>query len=112
LSDALPSSWAESTVGECSLEVRNGTTATQNTDGKGLPVSRIETIQNNRFDLERIRHIETLPGQALATFRYRLGDIAFSHINSYEHVGKTALYEGEPEIFIHGNELATPALRP
>jgi len=89
MSDELPPSWAESTVGQCFLEVRNGTTAMQNNDGKGLPVSRIETIQNNRFDLERLRHIETLPRQALATFRYRPGDIAFSHINSYEHVGKT-----------------------
>jgi len=103
--DELPPSWVESTVGESFFEVRNGTSVTQNADGKGLPVSRIESIQNSRFDLQRIRHIEKLPREALENFRYRLGDIALSHINSYERVGKTALYEGEPETFIHGMNL-------
>ena len=77
---ALPPTWAESTVGECFLDVRNGTTATQNTDGKGLPVSRIETVQKNQFDLSRIRHLEGLSAEAIETLRYRPGDIAFSHI--------------------------------
>ena len=101
----LPQAWAESTVGECFLEVRNGTTATQNTDVKGLPVSRIETIQNSQFDLNRIRYLEGLSAEAIENFRYRPGDIALSHINSYEHVGKTALYDGKPETFIHGMNL-------
>jgi type I restriction enzyme, S subunit len=101
----LPPTWAESTVGQCFLDVRNGTTATQNSDGKGLPVSRIETVQNRKFDLSRIRHLESLSAEAIENFRYRPGDIAFSHINSYEHVGKTALYDGKPETFIHGMNL-------
>ena len=105
MKEELPPSWTESTVGECFLEVRNGTTATQNAEGKGLPVSRIESIQDSCFDFERIRHVEKLPAEALENFRYRLGDIALSHINSYEHVGKTALYQGEPETFIHGMNL-------
>jgi type I restriction enzyme S subunit len=46
-----------------------------------------------------------LPAETVETYRYRLGDIAFSHINSYEHVGKTALYEGVPTTFIHGMNL-------
>ena len=33
-----------------------------------------------------------------------LGDILFSHINSSIHVGKTAIYEGEEEIY-HGINL-------
>jgi type I restriction enzyme S subunit len=97
--------WQVSTVGECFLEIKNGTPATQNKLGKGVPVSRIETIQNNKFDLNRVHHIET-PSEKLAEdYKYREGDIAFSHINSFEHVGKTALYEGNPEALIHGMNL-------
>src|ERR1022692_1955253 len=99
MKDELPQGWASSTVGECFLELRNGTTTSQNTAGKGLPVSRIETIQNSRFDLERVRYADGLPAAVIESFRYRPGDIAFSHINSYEHVGKTAIYEGTPETF-------------
>ncbi len=105
MSEGLPRRWITSTIGECFLDIRNGTTTTQNKDGKGLPITRIETIQNNEFDLSRIRHIENIAPNAIKTFCYRKGDIAFSHINSYEHVGKTALYKGKPEIFIHGMNL-------
>jgi type I restriction enzyme S subunit len=38
-------------------------------------------------------------------YQYQIGDIAFSHINSLEHVGKTALYDGNPEVFLHGMNL-------
>lgn len=101
----LPRGWQASTVGECFLEIKNGTTATQNKLASGIPVSRIETIQNNKFDLNRIQHIENPPDELVETYKYQEGDIAFSHINSFEHVGKTALYEGKPETLIHGMNL-------
>lgn len=89
------------------MEVINGTTTTQNKDGAGMPVSRIETIQNNQFSLQRIQHInkKELTKEQVEKFRYKGGDIAFSHINSMEHVGKVALYENNPELFIHGMNL-------
>ena len=101
----LPEGWAISSVGDCFHDVRNGTTATQKKVGVGIPVSRIETIQNRRFDMTRVQHLEDANDDFVENFRYRHGDIAFSHINSFEHVGKTALYEGEPEVFIHGMNL-------
>jgi type I restriction enzyme, S subunit len=101
----LPKEWILSTIGECFFEIRNGTTIQQNKEKKGLPVSRIETIQNGGFALDRVRHIEHIEDEQINLFRYQIGDIAFSHINSYEHAGKTALYQGYPEIFIHGMNL-------
>jgi type I restriction enzyme, S subunit len=59
--DDLPEGWACSTVGEIFLDVRNGTTATQNKDGRGVPVSRIETIQQSRFDLTRVGYLVGCP---------------------------------------------------
>ncbi|MFO1007727.1 MAG: restriction endonuclease subunit S [Planctomycetaceae bacterium] len=101
----LPEGWAVSTIGMCFLDVRNGATATQNKDRTGIPVSRIETIQNCRFDMSRVQHLKDVDENFVETFRYLPGDIAFSHINSFEHVGKTALYDGIPECFIHGMNL-------
>ena len=101
----LPNSWTISTIGECFFDIRNGTTIKQNRNGLGFPVSRIETIQNCQFDLSRIRHIKNISNKFIEKFQYHNGDIALSHINSLEHVGKTALYQGNPEVFIHGMNL-------
>jgi type I restriction enzyme S subunit len=90
---------------ECVSEIINGTTESQNDDGIGIPVTRIETIQNARFDLSRVKYIRKPSVDLLEKFRYKNGDIAFSHINSLEHLGKTALYEGNPKDLIHGMNL-------
>src|ERR1041384_1083014 len=101
----LPNSWAVVTISECFLGIRNGTTATQNKNGRGVPVSRIETIQKSKFDLNRVQYIENPSDELVETYRYERGDIALSHINSYEHVGKTALFQGNPPLLIHGMNL-------
>jgi type I restriction enzyme S subunit len=101
----VPEGWSLSTVGECFFDIRNGTTASQNKQKRGVPVSRIETIQDGRFDLDRLRHIEKASAELLNVFAYKTGDIALSHINSFEHVGKTAIYEGKPKSLIHGMNL-------
>jgi type I restriction enzyme S subunit len=84
--------------------VRNGTTSSQNTDGIGLPVTRIETIRDGVIDPQRVRYVQ-LPEQEIERWRLREGDILFSHINSVDHIGKTAIYRGSPEILIHGMNL-------
>jgi type I restriction enzyme S subunit len=101
----LPSSWTSCCLDDLFQEIKNGTTQKQNKDGIGYPVSRIETIQKGRFDLTRIQHIAEVPSDFVSLNRYEVGDIAFSHINSLEHVGKTSIYEGVPENFIHGMNL-------
>lgn len=101
----LAEGWEASTVGVCFLSIKNGTTTTQNDLGQGVPVSRIETIQNNRFDLNRVRHIDNPSVELIESYRYEKGDIALSHINSIEHVGKSALYAGMPSTLLHGMNL-------
>ena len=101
----LPKRWEWSTVGDIFFEIKNGTTEKQNDEGIGVPVSRIETIQNGVFDLYRIKHIKNPSKDLLETYKYIEDDIALSHINSKEHVGKTAIYLGKPNLFIHGMNL-------
>jgi len=54
--------------------------------------------------MRRVRHV-SLNDDNLDKWKLQTGDILFSHINSEEHIGKTALYRGSPEILIHGMNL-------
>lgn len=105
LQDALPLGWRRTSVGEIFVEIKNGTTATQNRDGLGLPVTRIESIQKARIELSRLGYISDYRNEIDRGFGYEIGDILFSHINSLEHVGKTAIYQGSPSPLIHGMNL-------
>ena len=84
--------------------MRNGTTSEQNQEGRGLPVSRIETISDGTINPKRVSYVEL---SAFDAERWRLvpGDILFSHINSVEHIGKSAIYSGYPVNLIHGMNL-------
>ncbi len=96
--------WPECTLGDVLTAIRNGVNAGQRTEPSGWPITRIETIWNGTIDLERVRWIE--PDDSLIeNFQLHAGDILFSHINSVEHIGKVALYSGDPERLIHGINL-------
>lgn len=92
------------TLGNLLIALRNGTTADQNQDGRGYPVTRIETISDGVINLNRVRYVD-LDSRELAKWRMEPGDILFSHINSEAHIGKTAIYEGDPSTLVHGMNL-------
>jgi type I restriction enzyme S subunit len=91
-------------LGELIEFMRNGTTAEQNQHGVGFPVTRIETISQGVVDPNRVRFVN-LSDDGLEKWRVQVGDILFSHINSEEHIGKSALYEGQPADLVHGMNL-------
>jgi len=91
-------------IGDLLDKLRNGTSKEQNQDGRGYPVSRIETISNGVVDPSRVRYIE-LDEYERDKWMIQPGDILFSHINSESHIGKTAIYKGEPPVLIHGLNL-------
>ena len=84
--------------------MKNGTTAGQNQEGRGLPVTRIETIADGTINLNRVRHVQLTDGDAIK-WSLAPGDILLSHINSVEHIGKSAIYVGVPNRLIHGMNL-------
>lgn len=84
--------------------MRNGTTTDQNDDGRGVPVTRIETISDGTIDLRKVRYADIGP-KDIERWKLLPGDILLSHINSVDHIGKAALYNGQPEILIHGMNL-------
>ncbi|HPN35995.1 MAG TPA: restriction endonuclease subunit S [bacterium] len=92
------------TVGTLLTLLRNGTTAEQNQDGRGFPVTRIETISAGVINPDRVRYVD-FDDSELNKWRLEPGDILFSHINSESHIGKTAIYKGQPDPLIHGMNL-------
>jgi type I restriction enzyme S subunit len=99
-----PKGWPTITLGDALVAIRNGVNAVQRTEPGGWPITRIETIADGTINMQRVRWIE--PDDSLTDgFQLQPGDILFSHINSVEHIAKTALYSGEPPRLIHGINL-------
>ncbi len=101
----LPDGWCWVNFDQVLVLIRNGTTASQNKDGKGIAVSRIETISMSKIDFERVRHIAEVSDELQNSYILKPGDILFSHINSPSHLGKTGLYMEDMPPLIHGMNL-------
>ena len=99
----LPTSWRTEPLSNIVTLLRNGTTARQNRDGIGLPVTRIETISDGQINYSKVGHVNvSLP--AVEAYRLHAGDVLLSHINSTRHIGKVARYDGMMPL-IHGMNL-------
>jgi type I restriction enzyme, S subunit len=84
--------------------VRNGLSIKQSKVERGLPITRIETIADGTINPDRVGYADVKLGDK-DEWLMAQNDILFSHINSEEHLGKCALYEGEPPQLIHGMNL-------
>jgi type I restriction enzyme, S subunit len=95
--------WEQVTLGETLDILCNGLSCKQNKDCHGARISRIETIADGTFNLSKVGYADLTASQKQ---KYRLipRDILFSHINSVPHVGKTALFSSDAELY-HGMNL-------
>ncbi|MBF7097802.1 restriction endonuclease subunit S [Alkalibacter mobilis] len=100
----IPENWIWVRLYSVISEIKNGTTIKQDKSNNGYSVTRIESLQNNTIDFNRLGTIidETKIRQG---DWYKANDIALSHINSAEHVGKTALIETNMLPLVHGMNL-------
>ena len=114
----LPTGWTSATFGDVVTRMSNGMPGVQNKDGNGVPVSRIETIADQRIDFGRIGYVAEFDTSHLEKYKLLDGDVLFSHINSPTHLGKTAIFSGG-NVLYHGinllriqvnRELITPAI--
>jgi type I restriction enzyme S subunit len=99
----MKSGWQTSTLGDVLAVLRNGVNCKQDKNGKGDRISRIESISEASFDLEKVGYAE-LTERDKKRYRLRPGDILFSHINSAVHVGKTAVFDSTEPVY-HGVNL-------
>lgn len=96
-------SWTKSKIGDVLSVVKNGINCAQNKIPIGEKITRIETIAKKSFDFQRVGYANLTENEKERS-QLKVGDILFSHINSPIHVGKTAIYEGEEDIY-HGINL-------
>src|ERR1043166_871570 len=84
--------------------IRNGMNVRQDKSGKGLPITRIETISDATVDPSRVGYAG-LTDSDVNGWLLKPGDILFSHINSVDQIGKCAVYRGLPGKLVHGMNL-------
>ena len=101
------------TVGECFFQIRNGANIKQGVADGGFPITRIETIANDRFNRDRMGYAGITDADKYQSYILEDGDLLMSHINSVQYLGRTVLYQKqENEKIIHGmNLLAMKANR-
>ena len=101
----LPDCWKKVNLGDVLSYIGNGLTHKQNKAREGYPVTRIETISDDCINAEKVGHVNGLPNAKIEKYRLCYGDMLVSHINSDPQLGRAVIYEGEPEILLHGMNL-------
>ena len=106
----LPKRWHLTNLINILLIMSNGYSGKQNKSKEGLPITRIETIANGKVDVDRIGYAE-LTERDINKYLIENGDILFSHINSDEHLGKTAIFDMNITLY-HGTNLLLLRTKP
>ena len=101
----IPKEWEVVKLGDILILIRNGLTYKQNKGGQGYPITRIETISEEKINPTKVGFVNNLKMEEIEEYKLIDGDILFSHINSLEHIGKTAIYDGVPKLLLHGMNL-------
>ena len=93
-------------LGDCLLLIRNGAVIQQRKGATGLPITRIETLSNNRFNRDRLGYADITDAKLYSSYILEDCDLLMSHINSKEFLGRTILYKQKNnECIIHGMNL-------
>ncbi len=94
--------WETVKLGEICYEMRNGVNVEQIDEVGKYRVTRIQTISDGTVDLSKTKWTNDEPSEG---YFMQAGDILLSHINSYEHLAKTALFPQTDDKVVHGINL-------
>ncbi|MEU5479256.1 restriction endonuclease subunit S [Streptomyces mirabilis] len=86
----LPAAWCRVPLQDVVPSVDYGISEALDADTRGIPVLRMNNIQDDRFDLGDLRYSSTpVPEKMLLQH----GDVLFNRTNSIDHIGKTAMWQ-------------------
>lgn len=90
-------------LGDCLSMIENGATIKQKEGASGYPITRIETLSNDRFNRDRLGYADIENIEAYTDHILDNEDLIMSHINSRPFLGRTVIYlkKGDEKI-IHG----------
>ena len=96
----------EKTIDECFSQIKNGANIKQGIKKGGYPITRIETISNDKFNRDKMGYAGITDPLQYEDYLLEDNDLLMSHINSPQYLGRTVLYKKEQnEIIIHGMNL-------
>jgi type I restriction enzyme S subunit len=84
-----PASWTVANLGRFVVGAEYGTNLSLGDSSNGIPVLRMNNIQDGEFDLADMKFA---PAHAVDRFRLQRNDVLFNRTNSWEHVGKAAIW--------------------
>lgn len=86
--------------------LRNGASIKQTKGAGGYPITRIETLSNDVFNIERLGYADITDLEKYQSYVLHHGDILISHINSVAYLGRAVQYRGQLDTpIIHGMNL-------
>lgn len=88
----IPTDWDVDELKTCVRSVQYGISSSLTDEPTGIPVLRMNNIQENAFDVSDLKYANTIEARAL---RLSSGDILYNRTNSMQHVGKTAIWRDE-----------------
>lgn len=89
-------------LGEICDKIQNGINVKQIDEEGKYKVTRIQTIADGKVNLDKTKWTNDEPSEE---WFMQSGDILISHINSYEHLAKSAIFPNVKEKVIHGINL-------
>ena len=93
-------------IGDCFSYIKNGANIKQDKNKNGIPITRIETLSNGRFNRDKLGYADIFSTKGYESRLLQDGDILMSHINSLPYLGRAVLYTQEStEQIIHGMNL-------
>ena len=96
----------EKTINECFFHIQNGANIKQGTENGGFPITRIETISNDKFNRDKMGYAGIADISQYKNYILEDNDLLMSHINSPQYLGRTVLYKKvDGETIIHGMNL-------
>lgn len=100
--DYTNAQWPMVKLDDIFTEIKNGKNVDQIDQIGKYRVSRIQTIATGEVDLEKTKYTND---EVKENDFLQEGDILFSHINSVDHLAKTAIFENTKEKVVHGANL-------
>ena len=101
-SKVISSDWKMLELDKIFSSIKNGVNVNQTDNIGKYRVSRIQTISDGMFNIEKTKWTNDDVNEK--NFLNE-GDILLSHINSYEHLAKSALFYGINDKVVHGTNL-------
>ena len=92
----IPASWEWARIGNLALLIDYGTSRKTGDDSSQIPVYRMGNIVGGRLLDDNLKYIDSTLDD-LPRLYLKSGDILFNRTNSYELVGKTAIFDGEDD---------------